>query len=200
MRIRELLGGQVRYIAKAVTRFFLILSALFAALPGVFALEGRTGISPVNRVIELLSYMFNVPILQNERVEEGFIRFALFIVFVAIAHYAFRKARFDNKTSGIISAVFGLIAAFLMPDKWVFANGGVITAVFTGLIPLGLVAGGLYMSTVKMNGSFVMRLLGLIILFTLLGVINVYYTALNLPMVLFLTPSLMKKFWGEEKW
>ncbi len=145
--------------------------------------------------------MFDVPVLQDERVQVFFVRFMLFLVFLAVSHYAFRKVFREsggakNKTAGVVAAAFSLIAAFLMPTSLVMANGGVITLVFSGLIPLGVIGFGLWFCIAKLDrgesANFATRLLAIVILFTLLAVIEVYqqvlagYGGASYPLVLLL--------------
>ena len=174
----------------------VLLVTLFgfsAALPSTLAATGYTGISPLNSVVQLLSTMFTIPVLTNPAVQVGFIRFALFVLFLAVAHYAFRKI-FDNKTASIIAMVFAAISAFLMPENWVTANGGVIAAVFTGLIPLGIVCLGVYFCITKLNKSFGGRLIAIVILLMLLEILNVYKMAIGLPLVFLIPPGLWQRF------
>jgi hypothetical protein len=178
----------------------LLVSLL--ALPATLAAStysGHTGISPLNKVVETLAWMFNTPILQNRTVQVGFIRFCLFILFLAVAHWSFKKIfkskddKGGNKTAGIVSTVFALIAAFLMPEAWVTANGGVITAVFTALIPLGIVGLGIWFALAKMNKNFATRLMAIVILFLLLAILDVYRTSLGLPLILLIPASFFRR-------
>gem|GEM_PF-1786603 len=169
----------VDVVDAAVQRRFKLLSWLLAlplAATAVFARTAHTGISPVNKIVETMAWLFNVPVLEDPTVQNYFVRFMLFILFLTIAHWSL-KHYFDNKTSGVISSVFALIAAFLMRPEWVTANGGLITAIFTGLLPLGAVIAVIYIVVKKMNSNTVLRLLGIILLFLLLGIIDVYYAA-----------------------
>jgi hypothetical protein len=190
-----MLGGTVVGVSRQRTARYLLgsLVGLSLSLPIVLAATGYTGISPLNRVVELLSTMFTLPALKNANVQLGFIRFALFVLFLAVAHYAFKKVGFDNKTAGVIATVFALIAAFLMPENWVTANGGVITAVFAALIPLGVICYGVYFCVTTLNRNFIGRLIAIVILLLLLEIINVYKMALGLPVVLLIPPGLWQK-------
>jgi len=176
----------VKSATTRAVRLLLWPLALLAALPTVFARSYYTGISPLNRVVELLSKMFTIPALSNSWVQLGFIRFCLFVLFLAVAHWVFKKL-FDNKTAGVIATVFALISAFLMPENWVTANGGVITAVFTGLIPLGIVILTVWFCVKKLDSSFISRLIAIVLLLVLLAILDVYKTAVGLP-IIFLLP------------
>lgn len=169
------------------------LLALLLASPQALAATGYTGISPLNRVVELLSNIFTLPVLKNATVQLGFIRFALFVLFLAVAHWVFKKI-FDNKTAGVIATVFALISAFLMPENWVTANGGVITAVFSALIPLGVICLGVYFCVTTLNQNFIGRLIAIVILLLLLEVITVYKMAIGLPVVLLIPPAVWSRF------
>lgn len=169
------------------------LLGFLSALPFVTATNGYTGISPLNSVIQLMSTMFTIPVLQNSAVQLGFMRFCLFVLFLAVAHFSFKKV-FDNKTAGIIATVFALIAAFFMPESWVTANGGIVTAVFAALIPLGVIAGGVWFCVKKLNDDFITRLIAIVILLLLLEIINVYKLALGLPLVFLIPPGLWQRF------
>jgi hypothetical protein len=152
---------------------FLLLPLSLLVFPSVSAYAANTGISPLNRVIDLMSQMFNLPILQNTQVQEGFLRFCLFIVFLAVAHFAFKKF-FDNKTSGIISSIFALISAALLPRDWIMVNGSVISVVFGALIPLGLVGFCLYLCMKPLNQSTPGRIIAIVILLMLLAILQVF--------------------------
>lgn len=156
--------------------------AFVLALPVVAAARGYTGISPLNRVVELLATMFNIPILQNPTVQILFLRFALFVLFLALVHYGLKKFM-PNKTAGVIATVFALISSLLAPESIILANGGIIAAVLSGLIPLGIVGYGLYFCVTKLNENFATRLIAIVILLMLLGVVDMYYdiTGLGTP-------------------
>ncbi len=183
----------------ALQRLVTLLTVLFSGLLTIplaaaeYGYRGFTGISPLNKIVQSMAWMFDIPILQNHTVQVGFIRFCLFILFLALSHWVFKKLFKDNKTSGVISTVFALIAAFLMPENWVTANGGVITAVFTALIPLGIVGLGIWFCMAKMNKNFATRLIAIIILFTLLAILDVYQAALGLPLLLLIPENFFRK-------
>jgi len=200
-------------------RFLGLLVALFAAffalLPLVAARSFFTGVSPLNRVVGLLAGMFDVPVLQDPRVQVLFMRFMLFLVFLAVSHYAFRKVFQEkgygtkNKTAGVVAAAFSLIAAFLMPTSLVMANGGVITLVFSGLIPLGVIGLGLWFCIAKLdrgeNANFATRLIAIVILFTLLAIIGVYqqvlagYGGASYPLIFLLPARRLFGSRGEKR-
>lgn len=159
--------------------------------PLSLAYSARTGISPLNRVVELMAQMFNIPILKDPAIQVYFLRFMLFVLFLVVAHYAFKKVGFDNKTAGVVATVFAAISSFLMPEDWVAANGGVVTAVFAALIPLGIVCAGVYFCVTTLNKSFITRLIAIVILMMLLAIIDVYRWALNLPLVLLIPTSIL---------
>jgi hypothetical protein len=197
--VKDYIGGHVRYLSNAVTRFFLVFSALLFSLPSVFAREYHTQLSPLNRVVATFAWLMDVPVLKNEYFQIYFVKFLLFIIFLAVAHWVFKKLFKDNKTSGVISASFAAIAAFLMPNNLVIVNGGLITLVFAGLIPLAIVGGGIYACVSKkiLNKNFPLRLLAIIILFTLLYIIELYqiylgiYTPKDVAPVFFFLPTML---------
>lgn len=187
-------------VAATVKRVFLrsILLPLIALCTTPFAAAREsyyTGISPLNNVVQLISKIFDIPLLKNATVQEGFLRFALFALFLVVAHFSFKRIIKDNKTSGVIATVFAIISAFLMPKNWVFANGGVITAVFSALIPLGVVGLGIWFCLSKkyLNKSFVTRLIGIAILFMLLAILDVYHAAIGLPIALLIPNSFWRR-------
>ncbi len=169
-------GGIMRSTGQRTGRTLLLLFGALLALPLVSARDYFTGISPLNKVVQTMSWIFTVPILQDATVQQGFIRFGLFLIFLSVAHWVFKKLFKDNKTSGVIATAFALIAAFLMPRDLVLVNGGVITVVLAGLIPLALIGMGMYfsVSTKMLNRNFALRLLAIVILFTLMAIIEVY--------------------------
>ncbi len=183
-------------------RVFFLLPALLLALPLVAARSYYTGLSPLNKVVETMTWMFYIPILEDPFVQLVFVRFMLFLVFLAISHWVFKKLFKDNKVAGILGTAFSAISAFLMPPELVMANGGVITVVFTGLIPLGVIGLGLWFCVAKLdlseNANFVTRLIAIVILFMLLAVVEVYQQLLgaaggsSLPLLLLLPTSLFR--------
>lgn len=181
-------------LVKAV---FLLFSTLLAS-PLVAAREFHTGVSPLNRVLGFMAWMFDTPILQNEHVQLGFVKFCLFILFLAVSRAAFKKF-FDNKTAGIIATVFSLIAAFLMPKSLVVANGSVIMIVLTGLVPLGVVGGGVYFCVTRLNKNTITRLLAIVILVVLLAIVEVYHNIVDkwttLSYLILLIPAKWLRRW-----
>jgi hypothetical protein len=175
-------------------RVSLLLGAL-VALPFVAADKANTGISPLNSVIELLSTLLNIPVLSNPTVKLGFIKFALFVILMAISHYGFRQIPGmgqDAKTVGVLSVMFSLIGALLMPANWVSANGAVITTIYSGFIPLGLVILLIWICLTKLNQSFLSNLFAFLILLMLLAFLNVYSSALGLPILLFIPAKYLR--------
>ncbi len=191
---------------KRFGRVFALPALLVLSVPLVAAQQGYTGISPLNNVVGLISQMFNITILHDPYVQLGFLRFCLFVLFMAVAFWVFGKLKtksgtmFDRKTAGVISAVFAAISAFMMPENWLTANGGIITAVFSGLIPIGIVVGGIYLAVKPMNNSFIMRLLAVMLLFMLLGILDIYHAAIGLPLILFIpVETIRQKLKKEER-
>ena len=175
---------------RRLQRIMLLLMPLLA-LPSALAYRANTGISPLNSVIETVSKLFNVTALENPTVQLGFLKFSLFVMFLAVTHFAFSKV-FDNKTAGVLATMFSLIGAFLMPVNWVSANGAVITAVLSGLIPLGLVGAGIWFALYKLNNNNLERFFALLIILILFIVLDVYQNVLGLPLLLFLPERLFR--------
>ena len=130
-----------------------VLLILALAVMPQFSLAYRTGISPLDTGIEALSDLFNIQALNNSYIQEGFLKFAIFIVLFALSFYSLGYV-FDKgggnpqgkKTAGVISFAFSMIGVFMMPREWLMATGGTITAVMSSLVFVGVFFGGAYVA------------------------------------------------------
>jgi hypothetical protein len=107
---------------------------------------------------------------------------------------------FDNKTSGIISFAFSMIGVFMMPTRWLMATGGIITAIMSSFIFLLIFIGGAYLAMFKLrpendkdNLGWVKNMIGLILLFFLLFLLDAWAWATNMPLLLLIKPEWLKK-------
>lgn len=126
----------------------VLLASLFA-LPAVAAI--RTGISPLDDALVLVSGFFNVPSLQNPAVAVGVARFAFFIAIFSLLNWSARKFLFredkgggwaggkslDKKTANIVAAALAIISAFLVPGDVILASASGYAGLIWILITTG---------------------------------------------------------------
>ncbi|KYK26028.1 hypothetical protein AYK26_01110 [Euryarchaeota archaeon SM23-78] len=198
-------------IKKNTVKHLFYSLSLIILIPQVFA-YGRTGVSPLDRGIEAIGRLFNIEVLRsNTFVQEGFLKFILFVVLFAVANMALKKTKiFDNKTAGIVSFAFSIIGVLLMPTEWLLATGGLITVVMSSIIFLGFFIGlgWVAMFVLRKKGEddrsgWLKNLLGLALLFLLLFLLDEWALFVGLPMVMLIKESWIKKFFkpgAEKKW
>jgi hypothetical protein len=190
--------SRVRYLGLVLLMLFLIPSALA---------YGRTRIIALDRGIEMISNVFNIQVLENNSwVQEGFLKFMIFIVLFAVSHFGLKKANIlDNKTSGIVSFAFSMIGVFMMPTDWLMATGGVITAIMSSFVFLLIFVGGgvVAMFVLKPKDEndpmgWLKNLLGLMLLFFLLFLIQVWADATKMPLLLLFGQDWLRKKIGKR--
>jgi len=166
-------GYQLRYLL-----YFLLSLAL--AQP-VFSLG--TGIGAMDRGIEAISRLFYIQALQeSEYIQVGFLKFALFIVIFAVSNQSLKKIKvFDNKTAGLTAFAFSTIGVFMMPLPWLMATGGTITAIMSSLVFMLFFWGLAFVASFKFNKNFLQKLVGLLLLFTLLALLETWAVFVGLP-------------------
>ncbi|MBN2051984.1 hypothetical protein JW756_00600 [Candidatus Woesearchaeota archaeon] len=187
-------------INKHTLKYLFFSLLLIITVPGVFAYTSRTGISPLNRAIEMISNLFNIEVLKNNQtVQIGFLKFMLFIVLFSVANMSLKKVKFfEHKTAGIVSFAFSMIGVFMMPYEWMLATGGLITVIMSSAIFLGFFLGLSYLAVFKFNKNWLQNLIGLLILLLLLFLIDEWALVTGLPMMFiirkeWLTPGKNKK-------
>jgi hypothetical protein len=141
-----------------------------------------TGVGFLDMGIEAISRLFNIQSLQeNGYIQEGFLKFALFIVIFAVSNASLKKVKgiFDKKTAGVVAFSFSMIGVFMMPTEWLLATGGLVTAVMSSLIFLGFFWGLAVVSVfvLRKKGEddkmgWIKNLLGLILIFILLTLLD----------------------------
>ena len=168
------------------TRYFLVFSLLSAiAIPGVSA---YTGISPLDGAMTLIATLFNLPSLQNPAIQEGFLKFMLFVVLFAISNFGLMKA-FDKagnnaqgrRAANIIAFAFSMIGIFMMPTFWLRATGGVITAIMSSFVFILIFWGGAWLAMKVLTGDKLKDLFGVSLLLFLLFLVGVWANVTNLP-------------------
>ncbi len=151
--------------------------AAIAASPLALA---AIGFDPMDTVLRMIADFFTFDALQNDRVQEGVIRFALFILYFAIANFSLKKF-FDKKTAGIASFIFAFLGIFLMPEQWVKLTGGTISVIVGGGLILSLLGGLIYFAMIEMNDNWVEHLLGILILLAVAWLIIIYVSFTGIP-------------------
>jgi hypothetical protein len=162
---------------------------------------GRTGISPLDGAFEIIGRLFNIQALKNSYVQEGFLKLMLFVVVFAVSNMILTKVftKGNNpqgkKVAGIVSFAFSMIGIFLMPTAWLNVTGGVVVAVMSSLIFLLIFYGGMYVAMaylkpadegtdpknqLKAPGWF-LNLLGILLLFFLLGLLSIWQDFAQVP-------------------
>ncbi|MBN1275456.1 hypothetical protein JXA12_04160 [Candidatus Woesearchaeota archaeon] len=156
---------------KGLKRQLLItLSLTLTGLP--LATAARTGIQPLNGVLELISSVFYPSaILNNTTLRIGFFKALYFFLIFAVVNIILKKAKVfqgdDNSKRGatVAAAVFALIAAFFMPAQASEGLAGFIVTIFTLIAPVGLAGFLAYYSMAKLKKDWIQHLFGLILLF-----------------------------------
>jgi len=198
---------------------YLFFSLFFALLliivtPGVLAF--RTGVSQLDYGLELLSKLFYIDLLNSSQVVQiGFMKFMIFIVTFSVVNMALGKISFfEKKTAGIVSFAFSMIGTFMMPIQWLEATGGTITAVVSSIFFIAFFWGLGYVAVVVLRSKeddggmgWIKNLMGLLLLFLLLFIINLWVNWQGLgglqigasPVVLLMSKKLMTKIFKRER-
>ncbi|HJX05619.1 MAG TPA: hypothetical protein VJ461_02835 [Candidatus Nanoarchaeia archaeon] len=186
---------------------YLFLSLLLIILtPNAFGYSVRTGISPLNSAIEMISNLFNIEVLRNNTtVQLGFLKFCIFIVLFAVSFFSLRKTKiFDDaqgkKTAGIVSLAFSLIGTFMMPQEWLLATGGLITVIMSSLIFLGFFWGLAIVAVFILRKKdendrmgWIKNLMGLMLLLLLLFLLDEWAVVTGLPLIFAIKKETLRK-------
>jgi hypothetical protein len=182
----------------------IIAFALFLSIVVSVSALG-TGVKPMDRGIEVISNLFNIQSLQsNEQVQIGFLKFALFIVLFAVSNQSLKRLKvFDKKTAGITAFAFSTIGVFMMPHIWLLATGSTITGIMSSLIFLGFFIGLSYVAVFVLRPKennpqmgLAKHLLGLILLFLLLTLLDDWALFVGLPVEGIVGGNLLIKFYS----
>ena len=195
--MRKEKGNGLRYIVYSIILCMMI--------PSAFA-YGRTNIQALDRGIEMISSVFNIRVLENNSfVQEGFLKFMIFIVLFAVSNYGLKATKvFDKdggkKTVSIIAFAFSMIGVFMMPTRWLEATGGVITAIMSSFVFILIFIGGAWvaMFTLKPKGDddkmgWLKNLLGFLLLLFLLFMLDAWAIFTGMPLILFMREEWLKK-------
>lgn len=169
---------------------FLIFSifAVFLTLPSVFAAP-RSGVGILDAPIQLISNIFNIRILsENPLAQEGFLKFALFMVLFSLSFWSLRKV-FDSdgknpqgkRTAMVISFAFSMIGIFMMPTQWFNGTGGILAAILTSVVFMAFFFGLAYVAVAKLNNGLLQNFFGLMILIALISMLGILSTAVGIP-------------------
>ncbi|MBN2459716.1 hypothetical protein JXB28_05515 [Candidatus Woesearchaeota archaeon] len=193
---------------------YLFLSLLLIILaPGTLAYSVRTGVSPLNKAIEMIANLFNIQALQNNQtVQEGFLKFMIFVVLFAVSNFSLTKIKgiFDEaqgkKTAGIISFAFSMIGTFMMPTEWLLATGGLITVIMSSIIFLGFFWGLAIVAVFVLrkkgeddNMGWIKNLMGVILLLLLLFLLDEWAQMVGLPIILMMKEDYFKRIFKKKQ-
>ncbi len=182
---------------------FIVYSLILALLTPL--VSARTGVGVMDKGIEMIGNIFNIRILQTSSIAQaGFLKFSLFIVMFAVTNMALKKTKiFDNKTAGIIAFAFSMIGVFMMPTPWLMATGGTITAIMSASIFIGLFWGLAWVAMFTLRPKeenepygWVRNLLGILLLFILLSMIDDFAIAAGVKLSLVM---LIQQDWLRKK-
>lgn len=161
----------------------LVVSLL--GIPMAYASVYQTGISAINKAVGMISGLMTLPVLKNQIVQLGIIRFGLFLMVFSVAFWGLNRIQsFDRKPAGIVSFVLGFVGAALMPERWVYLNGSIFVVLVAGIVPIGMISLGIYLAMKVLvagkNGEdWWKELAGLAVLLFLLTLISIYSTAIS---------------------
>jgi hypothetical protein len=165
------------------------------ALASFVLAAGRTGISPLDSAFEMIGRLFNIQALRSPYVQEGFLKFMLFIVLFAISNFGLNKI-FNNggnnpqgkKVAGIISFAFSMIGIFMMPTAWLNVTGGIVAAIMSSFIFIFIFYGGMYVAMAILRdkeGSkspgWLMNLFGILLLLLLIALLELWQQFAQVP-------------------
>lgn len=199
-------------VRKNNTVRYLFLSLLLIVLaPNVFGYSIRTGISPLNKAIEVIANLFNIEVLRtNEAVQIGFLKFMIFVVLFAVSNFSLTKIKgiFDEaqgkKTAGIISFAFSMIGTFMMPIAWLQATGGLITVIMSSIIFLGFFWGLAIVAVFVLRKKdeedkmgWIKNLLGLLLLFLLIFLVDEWGQVVGLPLIFAINENTLKRLFKK---
>ena len=192
--------------AKNTIKYLFLSLLLIILAPETLAYSVRTGISPLNKAIELISNLFNIEILKNnETVQAGFLKFMIFVVLFAVSNFALKKTNiFDAKTAGIVSFAFSMIGTFMMPTQWLMATGGLITVIMSSLIFLGFFWGLAVVAVfvLRKKGEddqmgWIKNLLGLLLLLLLIFLVDEWAQVVGLPLIFAIHEHTLKRLFKK---
>lgn len=165
---------------KALTRRgAALLLASLSALP--LASAARSGIGPLDGAIEMIgSVFYPSALLQNETMQIGFFKFLYFIIIFTAVNWVLNKFVFNKggddqngkRASSVIAFAFAAISAWFLPAKLALGTGGMITAVFALLLPIGITFGLAYFAMIKLKKNWMEHLFGLLLLILATGIIS----------------------------
>jgi hypothetical protein len=157
----------------------LTIFTLLTAAPGAYAL---TGIQPFDIVIRMIGNFFTAPSLSNPTIQEGVMRFLLFVLVFAVSFWSLNKTpafdRGDRRIAGTVSFVIAFIGVMFMPDNWLMATGGTM-AVLTGSLVLIILGSLIYIAMVVLRGSIWKNIFGFLLLLLVFNLLIVYAAILG---------------------
>jgi hypothetical protein len=174
--------------------FHLALASLMIAIFFQPANALGTSITVLDRAIVMISSLFNIESLQsNSYIQEGFLKFALFVVTFSVSFLSLQKAQIfkdaqGKKSAGVVALAFSLIGVFMMPHEWLLATGGAITTIMSSLIFLGFFIGTSIVAVFVLRPKsgddkvgFAKNIIGLLMLFLLLSLLDEWALFVGLP-------------------
>jgi hypothetical protein len=145
-----------------------------------FASAARSGFRVLDNAIEMMSRVFYPSILlRNQSVQIGFFKFLYFIMIFGMMNWALNKYVFGKgddangkRVSGTVAFSIAAIAAWFMPANVALGTAGLMTAIMSLLIPIGITIAGVYFCFKKFNEEWWQHLISIVILFTLIGILE----------------------------
>lgn len=173
-------------------KVLVFITAFLLSVVNVYAF--RTGFNPMDRAVEMIARLFHIPILENEVVRLGFIKFGMFLMVFAVAFWGLRRFM-DQKPAGVVSFVISFTGAALTPRAWVLASGGTFTAIMSAIVPVGICIIGLYFVIVRLRPgeNLVYDIIAIIILLALLALIELYMGAGGIIGLALFTPKIKER-------
>lgn len=176
--------------------FGVLLS--FTSIPFVSALSLSDS---MDRGFTLIGDFFYITAFDNPIVQIGFIRIMLFVAMFAIMYAAFKSAGeklkwMDAKTAKIVSFVFAMLGVFLMPEAWLMATGGTLTALVSSIFYLMIMLGGGYIAVRMLRGNLVANLMGVVLILALMALVEVWANFVGLA-IIFLIPKKLFERWNK---
>lgn len=181
---------------KLLKRVFLTLVLSILSIPFAFAFDIS---NTLDRGFTMIGDFFYISAFDNPIVQIGFIRIMLFVAMFAVMYSAFKSAGeklkwMDNKTAKIVSFVFAMLGVFLMPESWLMATGGSITALVSAMFYLLIIGGGGYIAVRSLRGNLIANLMGIVLILALIAFVEVWANFVGLGMFLFVPKDFFKRW------
>ncbi len=185
-------------ISKLLKKVLFGILLSISSIPFVSALDIA---GSMDKGFNLIGDFFYITAFDNYIVQVGFIRIMLFVAMFAIMYAAFKSAGeklkwMDNKTAKIVSFVFAMLGVFLMPEAWLMATGGAITALVSSIFYLMIMLGGGYIAVRSLRTNWATNLMGIVLILALIALVEVWANFVGLGIFL-LIPKKYFERWNK---